>query len=334
MTQKKVLIKDVAEELSEPIGLYIGMVSFESRCTSILLGLPQPPQHSLFFVGAVAGATTEQSLEKLIRSAGENHSVVKLDLDSPVSTGNAISRAITLRLLEIGSGCIFVDTTTFTHEQLLILLRIFHQIRPQKKVFFGYVGAESYSTNTDSDHVWLSRGVSQVRSVLGYPGKLVPSKKLHLIVLVGFEHERAEAVIERFEPARLTLGIGEFGQSVSATHHATNQRFFDEVKNFVDQTQLTQTSVTTFAFSCIDPFKARDNILALVSESQDYNVVVCPMNTKISTVGAGLAALQNKDIQIAYARAIQYNEVGYSTPSDHATIFEIQFDPSNIAISD
>jgi hypothetical protein len=63
-------------------------------------------------------------------------------------------------------------------------------------------------------------------------------------------------------------------------------------------------------------------VLEKAAMSDNYNIVVCPMNTKISTIGVGLAALQNNKIQIAYARAIEYNEAGYSTPSDMTTIFE------------
>ena len=50
------------------------------------------------------------------------------------------------------------------------------------------------------------------------------------------------------------------------------------------------------------------------------------MNTKLSTLGAALAAVERPEIQLCYARAIEYNESGYSTPSNQVTIFTMAFD--------
>jgi len=160
---------------------------------------------------------------------------------------------------------------------------------------------------------------------LGFPGEFLPSKKLHLIVLVGFEHERAKAVIERFEPTVLTLGIGEVSQSVSAGHYATNQKFFDEVKRFVDMRTSVYSAIETFQFSGIDPILTRDIVLSQVDRISGCNTVICPMNTKISTLGVGLAAIKNRSLQVCYSRAITYNEIGYSTPSQQVTLFRINF---------
>ena len=319
---QKISLSEVSKLFPEGISLFIGMASFEARCFSILEALETSPERCLFFKNSTAGSLAENNLGRMIALAVDRNTVVELDLDSPIAAADAFAKVMQSEINISSAGNIFIDTTTFTHEQLLVLLRVLDQVRPERKIIMGYTGADAYSTNTDAEHVWLSRGVAQVRSVLGYPGSFAPSKKLHLIVLVGFEHERAAAVIEQFEPARLTLMCGDPNQSVSSDHYATNQRFFDELKKFVERTQLTQVAVETLYFSCIDPFSVRDTVLAQAEKSDDYNIVVCPMNTKISTVGVGLAALQNERIQIAYARAIEYNETGYSTPSSSVTIFE------------
>lgn len=319
---KKVLLHEINSLFRNGIELYIGMASFEDRCLSTLKALNQSPKQCLFFKNITAGHLAERNLNHLMNMSSGHNMVIDLDLDSPITAADAFTKAISENIHTSYSGEIFIDTTTFTHEQLLILLRILDQTQPTNKVYMGYVGAEKYSTNTDVNNVWLSRGVAQIRTILGYPGSFAPSKKLHLIVLAGFEHERAAAVIEKFEPARLTLMCGAPHQSVSTCHHDTNKHFFEELRKFVELTQSTKTAVETQYFSCVDPFCAKDTILKLAIQSHDYNVVVCPMNTKLSTIGAGLAALENQRIQLAYARAIEYNESGYSTPSDTITVFE------------
>lgn len=318
----KIPLHEIDNKFPEGIALYIGMASFEDRCISILEALKLPPKHCLFFKNVAAGNLAEKNLNHMVGLAADRNTVIGLDLDSPITAADAFTKAMTENITFSSEGVVFIDSTTFTHEQLLILLRILDQYRPKDKIYMGYIGAERYSTNTDIENVWLSRGVSQIRTVLGYPGSFAPSKKLHLIILVGFEHERAAAVIEQFEPARLTLMCGDPSKSVSAGHYDTNKRFFEELKNFVERTQFTQTAVEALYFSCVDPFSTRDTVLQIATQSSDFNIVVCPMNTKLSTIGVGLAALKDKRIQIAYARAIEYNEAGYSTPSAMATIFE------------
>jgi hypothetical protein len=40
------------------------------------------------------------------------------------------------------------------------------------------------------------------------------------------------------------------------------------------------------------------------------------MNTKISTIGSALAALEEEAIQLCYAQPLQYNYKSYSTPGN------------------
>jgi hypothetical protein len=46
------------------------------------------------------------------------------------------------------------------------------------------------------------------------------------------------------------------------------------------------------------------------------------MNTKLSTSGAALAALEADEIQLCYASARHYNIEGYSRPSQECIIFQ------------
>jgi hypothetical protein len=321
----KIPLQEISKLIPEGIAVYIGMASFETRCHSILEVLNPSPSNSLIFKNENSSALTSTNLAKMIELTAGKNTVINLNLDSSIALVDAFVSALSSAKLGDLSGTVFVDTTTFTHELLLILLRVLDQLRPKCRILMGYTGAENYSTNTTVEQVWLSRGVSQIRSVVGYPGIFAPSKNLHLILMVGFEYERAAIMIERMEPAKLSLGVGERGESVSAEHCDTNERFYQELTKFLERTQLTFSEVETFKFSCVDPFKAKNTVLEQVRKNLNLNAVVSPMNTKISTIGVGLAALEEPRIQIAYARATEYNELGYSVPSTQATIFELKF---------
>ena len=100
--------------------------------------------------------------------------------------------------------------------------------------------------------------------------------------------------------------------------------FFKRVERFLERQSLTQVDVELFEFSCMNPIDTKHDVLNLAQRNPLYNTVICPMNTKFSTVGAGLAAIDNDHIQIAYTEAAEYNEQGYSTPGDTATIFQFK----------
>lgn len=320
----KIAIRDLRSTLTEPVALFVATASFEDRCCSILEQIGGVCSKYIIFRNSQVGPHAEQNLQKMLSIGGQPEAIVGLDLDEPLLAAGSLRTVVDAAAMA-PEGSIFVDITTFTHEQLLILFRILEQEKLDRKIIFGYTGAGRYSVNTDPGDVWLSRGVSQVRSVLGFPGNLLPSKRLHLIVLIGFEHERAKAVIEIFEPSILTLGVGEKSQSVSDEHFQTNCRFFEDVRKFVDRRTSVSADVNLFEFSCVDPHVTKTAILQEIAKFPDHNTVICPMNTKLSTLGVALAASENPAVQVCYSRAIEYNEVGYSTASDQVTLFEMRF---------
>ena len=87
----------------------------------------------------------------------------------------------------------------------------------------------------------------------------------------------------------------------------------------MEELSVSITSVRRFEFSTADPVTARDDILRQCKKFAPYNVLVAPMNTKLSTIGAGLAAVWHPQIQLTYALPITYNLKGYSVPSDTCT---------------
>ena len=57
-----------------------------------------------------------------------------------------------------------------------------------------YISRQVHSKFIDNKNLeakWLSRGIGEVRSILGYSGTLKPSRSNLLIVIVGYEYERA-----------------------------------------------------------------------------------------------------------------------------------------------
>lgn len=217
-----------------------------------------------------------------------------------------------------------VDITSMSHELLSILIALLKIHNKLNEVTLCYTGASKYSYNTAPEEMWLSRGVASIRSVLGYPGEQLPSKPLHLVIPMGFEVERAMHLITSYEPAALSLGMGDENQSVSLKHHKTNIGFFEKLRLFVNDQKSGWEKVSEFSFSCIDPFQAKSDFANHISKFSEYNTVICPLNTKLSTVGAALFCIDNPKVQLSYAQPVEYNTEGYAEPGEFITVVEMK----------
>jgi hypothetical protein len=211
-----------------------------------------------------------------------------------------------------------IDITTFTHEGLLMLFKLLITFkRPEDKLIFSYTIAKDYSSNvTENNDKWLSKGVKGFRSIIGYPGYSDPSKKNHLIVLFGFEKERTIRLIEEFDFEIVSLAFGAKNDSVAASHQLINEDRHSEILNLYSNAKKFELSLT-------DPYLAKSQILSYVQDHSEYNIVIAPMNNKISTIGAGLAAIENPDIQLFYMQANVYNTEAYSDTSDEFIFIDL-----------
>jgi len=239
---------------------------------------------------------------------------VMMDTADPLKTADNLQQAIA-ECEELHPKQIVVDITTFTRESLLILFKLLLPYARNSQVLFLYAPAKEYSVGEEPENKWLSRGVADVRSVLGYPGELLPTRKEHLIVLVGgFEHDRAAELIGRREPSVISLGYSRSDVPSRAKHQAETEQSFEMVR-------AIYRDAHEFTFHCHEPYKTRDAILQQREVAPDHNVIVSPFNTKISTIGAAMAASQDMSIQLCYAEAELYNSRNYSVPGDTFCLF-------------
>lgn len=316
---EKIKIHSISEHLKKPIDVFICSGSFEERCKTI------PSQIKLDEVKNVLVCENEDLKEivrpnsqYLINLFGQKTNHIALRTDEPLFGADNLLAALT-NIYKCQPKNFLIDTTTFTHESLLVLLRIIRKIFQNHdgiSLQFVYNGAEDYSVGLEPLDKWLSKGIGEIRSVLGYPGTIIPSRKIHLIVLLGFESERAMKLIDAYEPSVTSVGLGEAENSISEHHHAVNLGFYNSLRELYD-------NIHEFHFSCINPFSTMQMIQEQVNKFPDHNVVIAPMNNKISTIGVALSAISNDSFQICYAHANQYNYEGYSSPSEWCYLFSL-----------
>jgi len=309
---KKCKINQLNLETTSPVDVLIGCVSYEQRCLSSAASLVDiNAEYNLYFKVkefTQASLENEVKLKEIFKDKLEiiefsNKKVVDF-VDGFSKRVNDIQNTLDRELNLV------VDISTFTRESLIIMVGMLYQNRKNiSHLYFVYSCASTMSKE------WLSRGFRGLRSVLGYPGERSSLKPLHVIIMTGFELERAKHIIDEYEPEVISIGIGDRNESIKPEFYERNERFVEELINHYE------LGVNRFSFSLVDPYKTANELEKHINKFKDYNTVLAPLNNKVSTVGAAFYALKHNEVQVCYLPAEEYNTKSYSSPGD-AIYFE------------
>lgn len=290
--------------------------SFESRCLSIPLAISKYPlKKCVIYKTNNKLGDSELNLDKLLFAFKcENTDTVRISTEDPIQTAIAFYESLTALCENDNRVDLLCDITTFSRESLLILLRTLYKLRGRfrsLKLLYNPASCMSQS--------WLTMGITDFRSVLGFAGEFSLQKPLHLVVLTGFEMERAIATIEEYEPDVISIGIGEKENSISEEFYQKNNLFMKDLVGIYGK------RVSVFNYSLTDPYECKNAIERYLRDADNANVIISPMNNKISTIGAGLVGIEHKDIQLSYTKPLEYNVYDYSKPTDLAYVIPLVF---------
>jgi len=318
MDSKRINITELIKEINIENSSLICCASFEERSTVIPSIFKNQIFNNVFLFKNenIHSKIDENTL--LIKNIYENVSIINTRTDHPLLTSNKIKNVIST-IVNNNIKNIIIDITTFTHEMLLILLMNIYKNRNYfNNIQFLYLGAKDYSVNEKMEEKWLSKGCKNIRNVFGFPGKLVPGIPICLIVLVGYEHERAAIMIDEMDPEYLVLGKGKPSDDslINPSHKAPMIYFQNILENFISRRDET----SAFEFSCCDLEATYKKLKEVINKNNELNYIIIPLNTKISTLAVGILALENTNVQICYSEPEIYNINGYSTHDDIVTI--------------
>ena len=249
------------------------------------------------------------NLEELKGHFNNKAKVIEIYRNRPLSNYDKLFQSV----LDCNFSNALLDISTFTRENFLMILKLFQQIPfKTKKLTLCYNPSKNYSSNSSKniEKLWLSKGVRNIRAVLGYSGDFYPIKKLLLIVLVGFEVERAQIIIDNFEPSVLLLGKAPKEKSYNSELAIINELKFNKLKSLNPDSRL-------FEFSCIEFQPTIEALSSIIEQnSNNYNIVISPLNNKISTLAVAATVNKYPEVQICYASTNVYNINAYSSSSD------------------
>ncbi len=311
-------VSSLPAEMPDGIDHIIVSASYEERAYSIWQSIGGKIKGKKFvFHNENHAAYLKYSLQRF-RDSDATIQPVALNSDQPKITFESIKRVVE-DIRDSGKCRLALDLTGLTREALAIFLYIAkNRLMAGSKVFAFYHRAASYGRTTKKG--WLSQGVREVRSILGYAGKMGLSAETHLMMIAGFETERAQEIIDTIEPTRLSLGtLG--GTNLPVELNNPHNR---PLKEFIARVRLSYANAKfdEFEFSTSDPVFTRDQILRKAKGSCSNLVLSC-LNSKPAMVGSCLAAMENPVIQLIYAQPLHYNITSYSEASGDILFFEV-----------
>lgn len=316
---KYVALDSLTENIQGKIDYFITSASYEERCLKVADKINSLNPTKAIVCCNVSNEYNKENLDYLIKLFGDRHRVLELIPDNPTIN----NKLLLLQIISIASekpNQIVIDITTFTHETLLILFRLFKLILPiSTNVKFIYFEASDYSWNIENpEEKWLSKGIGEIRSIIGYPGIFNPSKQTHLIVLVGFEADRTIKLIEKYDSTIVSLGLG-----IKKATNPNNQSIMEIARRKHKELVAMFPHVEVFDFCLESPDDTRSAIERQIEKYPNTNVIVATMNNKVSTIGAGMLGLDNIEVQLCYVKAMQYNTGYYSKPGLDCCMFDL-----------
>ncbi len=311
----KVKITDINTNINY-YDVFICSTSFEDRCLSIPSNLNRDRFNKVIVCHFKDNyPEANANLQKLQEMLGDRFSVLYLEKDSPLSNYDIIYDELASTHFESA----LLDISTFTREMFLIIIKLFEQGNfNTKSLTLTYNPSDKYSSFSKDEvsNLWLSKGVKEIRTILGYSGDLSPIKDNLLIVLVGFEADRSQVLIDSFEPKKLYLGKAPEGESTNEDlAHINDINFKMLLRN--------NPHACDFEFSCKNINISIQAICNIVDKHKDdYNIIISPMCNKLSTLATVAISHKYPEVQICYASTNLYNTVAYSSPSDYIYIIE------------
>lgn len=297
------------EKMARPVGL-ISCLSFEERSLVVAELIAKADlRRWLVIVNDDIEADIsiiQDRAEQIAAEAGVTIEYLHASKRDPLPLADAFISLASGLSLDDGLHWV-ADITTMTHEMLLIMVAAADEIvGPWRDLDLVYNVAGAYSGEDTPEEKWISRGIQQVRSVIGYPGAWSPGDQTKLVALPGFDSERMRRMVEEIEPDQLIVGIA----CPIDERHSWSERKNRNIAELL----LNTRKGSTFDYPALDPLGAVDALIEVLKDATG-NVLLAPLNSKITTAAIGVLVRLKPEWQICYAPAVIYN-LKYATPSD------------------
>ena len=290
--------------------IFIGCASFEDRCLGALSRYSSGYRFTHSYLCVYDDfSEARQSNVKAMNESLQAHGPLSV---VEVSEGNP-SRSIGELLTQVRSlvsnsdARVTLDVSTFTKRHLLLLLHALDDAGLWESLRLLYTEPRDYVVDM---YLPMSVGIKEVASIPGFTNLKPADKPVLLVIMLGYEGDRAMALFQNIEPNETVL-------LVPKPAYRTEWEGRTEELNRQLVSLLGQDAIA-YADSR-DPLQVKTALSEVIGTrypTKDWTCLVSPLGTKPQTVGLYLFWRENPDsCAVVYAQPLRHNERYYSEGS-------------------
>lgn len=292
----------------EPDDVFICSGSPEERCRGTVEKLARNYKANVVLLLRY-GDHESQKREKNIRGIKERLEgvgeieEVAIDEEKPIPIVRDIIQDIEKYAADSKKPTISIDISTIIKWHLLILLKSLDLNNLFENVRFLYTEPEDYVTDLFQP---LSFGIRQIFPIPTYSGNFDFSKDSLLVLILGYEGDRALALLEEMDPAECLLLIAK--PAYHKEWEGRTEELNTGIINIVGKSKIEYIDSR-------NPVLASQQLYKILSDSKysNYNHVISPLGTKPQTLGLYLYISTNPSNTIlVYGSPLRHNEPFYS----------------------
>jgi hypothetical protein len=284
-----------------PDDLFICFASFEERCLSITakMGADFLTKFAVIFVAEepLYKKQVEHNMfrlqTELRKKTTEGIFVISCQRENPIEGINQLGDVLRQCRLKADEGpFITIDISGFTK---IYLLELLHYLAADKNLGIPRL----LHTTQRYLPTKLTRGIEQITTIPNFYGSPSLEKETVLILLIGFEPERALAVWKQFNPARAIALI------TNPPRYGNPDYLKYAQQNNADL--LSKPSVEVRDVPADNPYAVKNVLAAIHEETKNsFNMVIGPFGTKPQVVGVFLFCLEHHQAQVVYSFPASY----------------------------
>jgi len=284
-----------------PDGLFICCASFEDRCISSVSKMGTDFRTSFAVIFAIEESLYKSQVDtnlfklqsELGKRTAEGVFIISCQKENPVE-GIAQLKNIWQRCKPKNSEepFITIDISGFTKIYLLQLL-YYLVIELNLGIPRMLHTTQTYLPTK------LTRGVEQITTVPNFFGSPSLEKQTILVLFLGFEPERSNAVWKHFNPQKtiaLVTNPPRYGNLDYLKYAQKNNSYL-----------LSQPSVEVRDVPADNPYAVKNVLETIYYDTRSsFNMVIGPFGTKPQSVGVFLFYLEHPTVQVIYSFPVKY----------------------------
>lgn len=280
----------------------------EERCKGAIMKLsPNYKSNAVFLLRYTdhESQKRERNIKEMkdrLKSVGEI-AEIRIDEEKPLPLIKDIIQNIKKYAADPEKPKITIDISTIIKWHLLILFKALDLKYPQKEVRILYTEPEDYITELFQP---LSFGINQIFPIPTYSGNYDFFKDTMLILLLGYEGDRALALFEETDPADCLLLIPD--PPYHKVWKGRTEEMNKGIINIVGKSKIKYIHSRNPVIVCHQLHDILSN-----SIYSKYNHIISPLGTKPQTLGLYLYLSTNPPhTNLIYGSPLRHNEPFYS----------------------